>query len=127
MHLQPGVRVRTISLSTASWILLALVRTSLRIAAIPRPFGTALLIFGQVLAASALWLVWAPRVVALAERLQWRTGQRLRTVAIHLAVASAITVAEAAWGWLVLPLVGYPMSLSPGVWYLVRLDQTCFL
>jgi two-component system LytT family sensor kinase len=127
MHLQPGVRIRTISLSTASWILLALVRTSLRIAAIPRPFGIAVLIFGQVLAASALWLVWAPGVVALAERLQWRTGQRLRTVAIHLAVASAITVAEAAWGWLVLPLVGYPMSLSPGVWYLVRLDQTCFL
>jgi len=127
IHLWPDVRIRRISLATASWILLALVRTSLRIAAIPRPFGTAVLIFGQVLTASVLWLVWAPGVVALAKRLPWRAGQRLRIVAIHLAVATAITVAEAAWAWLVLPLVGYPMTLSPGVWYLVRLDQTCFL
>jgi LytS/YehU family sensor histidine kinase len=114
-------------LAAASWVLLALIRTSLRIAAIPRPFETAVAIFGQVLAGSLLWLVWAPGVVALAGRLSWRKGDRLRTVGIHLALAFAITVVEAAWGWFVLPLAGYPVTLSPVVWYLVRLDQVCFL
>ncbi len=123
----PRLLFRTFGFAAASWLLLALIRTSLRIAAIPRPLGTAVTIFGQVLAGSLLWLVWAPGVVALAERLPWQKGDRLRTVGTHVAVALSITVVEAAWGWLVLPLVGYPMTQPPLVWYLVRLDQVCFL
>jgi LytS/YehU family sensor histidine kinase len=124
---QFGVRTRAFGLAAASWVLLALIRTSLRVVAIPRPFETAVAILGQVLAGSLLWLAWAPGVVVLAGRLPWRRGDRLRTVAIHLVLASAITVVEATWGWFVLPLAGYPITLSPGVWYLVRLDQICFL
>ena len=76
MPQQPDRSTRAFTLATATWVLLALIRTSLRIAAIPRPFGTAVTIFGQVLAASLLWLLWAPFVVALAGRLPWRKGER---------------------------------------------------
>jgi LytS/YehU family sensor histidine kinase len=128
MPLPPtGVRTRAFGLAAASWVLLALIRTSLRIAAIPRPFVTAVTILGQVLAGSLLWLLWAPAVAVLAGRLSWRKGDRLRTAAIHVALAFGITVIEASWTWFVLPLTGYSITLSPAVWYLVRLDQTCFL
>ncbi len=122
-----GVHRRALVFTAIGWVLLALVRTGLRIAAIPRPLGAAAATFGQVLLGSAPLLFWAPAVVALSGRLSWRPGHRARTAAIHLALAAGVSLAHASWEWFALPVAGYPMTLPAAVWYLIRLDQTLFL
>jgi LytS/YehU family sensor histidine kinase len=123
---RPSIRLQAYGIAAVGWVLLALVRTALRIAAIPRPFGTALAIFGQLLLASLPWLLVAPAIVALAARLPWQPGRRVRTAVTLAAIGIAFSVVDSMWGRLVLPLAGYPMTLSAGVWYLVRLDQALF-
>ncbi len=119
--------LRALGYSAVGWIVLAVLRTSLRVAVIPRSPGAAAAVLGQVLLASLPWLLAAPAIVAVASRLGWQRGTRVRTAGVHLLILPALSVVDAAWGWLVLPLVGYPMTLPPAVFYLVRLDQVVFL
>ncbi len=119
--------LRALGYSAVGWIVLALLRTSLRVAVIPRSPGAAAAVLGQVLLASLPWLLAAPAIVAVASRLGWQRGTRVRTAGVHLLILLALSVVDAAWGWLVLPLVGYPMTLPPAVFYLIRLDQVVFL
>jgi hypothetical protein len=108
------------------WVLLAAVRTGLRLASIPRPLAAALALFGRVLLVSLPWLFLAPLVVAVAMRLTWRPGRRWRTVGVHLVLAIGLALVDSLWGWIALPAAGDPMTFSPGLWYLYRLDQTLF-
>jgi LytS/YehU family sensor histidine kinase len=101
------------------WILLGLLRTGLRVATIPRPLPAAAATLLQVLLASLPWLLLAPAIVALAAG--------TRGAAVHVALAIAMWLMDAAWGWLVLPAAGYPIGLSPGGFLLSRLDQALFL
>ena len=107
--------------------MLAILRTTLRVAAIPRAPAEALHVLWQVLLASLPWLFAAPVAVALAQRWPWTRGHRVRTLGAHLVSAVTLSLADAAWAWQVLSLTGYPMTLPPAVFYLVRLEQALFL
>ncbi|MDQ2674434.1 MAG: histidine kinase, partial [Chloroflexota bacterium] len=126
--LPPRARLlRAFGYSAVGWAVLALLRTSLRVVVIPRPPAQAAAVLGQVLLASLPWLLAGPAVVILAGRLGWQRGWRARTVAVHAAAALMLSLLEAGWSWLILPVAGYPMTLPAPVFYLVRLDQSLFL
>jgi len=119
--------VRALGYSAAGWLVLVVLRTGLRLVAIPRTPAEALGVLWLVMAASLPWLFAAPAVVALAERLPWTRGHRARTAALHVLAAVALSLTDAVWLWQVLLHSGYPMTLPPSVFYLVRLEQTVFL
>ena len=123
----PSQVLRVVGWSVAGWLVLGGLRTALRIVAIPRPPAVALGVLTQVLIASAPWLVAAPVIVALASRQPRGGWDRWRIVAVHAGVALAVSVADAAWGWLILPRLGAPILVRPEVFYLFRLDQVAFL
>ena len=112
--------------SAGGWLLLALLRTSLRVVAIPRPLPAAAAVLGQVCwrrcpgcslrRPSSGWRRASPGPGASAPHHRRSPGP-----------VAGMSLLDAAWGWLVLPLAGYPMTLPPGVFYLVRLDQVLFL
>ncbi len=116
---------RAAGLALVGWVLLAAVRTGLRVAAEPRPWAAALAMFLQVLVATLPWVVLAPAVVMLSARSPLRG--RAATVGLHVGLAIAVSVTDAVWGWLVWSALGSAVPVHPGVWYLFRLDQAAFL
>ena len=123
----PALRLRTLGLSLAGWTLLALARTLARVAAVPRPPAEAALVFGRVLLISLPWALATPWLLSVAERLSWRTGDRLRTLAVHLAGMAAWTAAESGWAWQVVHRTGPPIEVGPALFFLGRIDQSVFL
>ena len=118
--------LRILRFAAVGWVLLAAVRTALRVAAIPRPIDDVFALFGRILLITLPWLFLAPFVVMIATLLPWRTGSRVRTVGVHLTLAAGISLVDSVWGWIALPATGDPVTLSPGLWYLLRMDQQIF-
>ena len=120
----PTTWARTFGLSAAGWTLLALARTGARVAGMPRPPDEAALLFARTVLASAPWIVATPLLVLLAERLPWRRGARLRSLAIHLGVLLAFGAVESSWALAAFSWSGQSLTVGPIVFHLSRVDQT---
>jgi LytS/YehU family sensor histidine kinase len=123
----PTTWARTLGLSAAGWTLLALARTGARVAGAPRPPDEAALLFARTVLASAPWIAATPLLILLAERLPWRRGARLRTLAIHVGVLLAFGAVESTWARAALAWSGQPLAVGSALFHLSRLDQTLFM
>ena len=120
-------QTRALLISAAGWFLLAVLRTAVRVLAVPRPLEAAALALGRTLLASLPWMFAAPAIVALAARLPWDRGTRGRTVGTWLGVALLWSVVESLWAYAAVRGTGQAVEGDVALWYLARLDQSAFL
>ncbi|HET7470962.1 MAG TPA: histidine kinase [Gemmatimonadales bacterium] len=118
---------RAYAMAAAVYLGLALVRTTIRVVAIPRPPAAAALALAQTLLFALPWIVVTPPLVALTGELGWVAGRRARILSAHVALALLLSLVDGAWGWLATGWLGLPRPASPAIWYLTRLDQALFL